>query len=276
VKYVPAILFLSLPFGASASVRFYMAYGSPELASLNSGAVGSEMGQQSSLRVLPARKFKVQMWMEISRSGLTRVSNWSTNVAFDRSRRADGQRGSTLDQHAFRKIAPAYSDLSQCISNYGTFPAFTIFGNSEDRNMDGIQDTAAWEPITPQNFDLYGTPGSGVTVRPVGLGASMSGVNQDVREIASAFLPSGRYRLWDYEFTNAMMPGETYGYRTGETGLSITTPVTIQAARENASTWFANFENISFTGSRYNILAVPEPSSLLALGASLLLLRKRK
>jgi len=273
LKQVATTALLLASLSANASVRFYMAYGSPELAALNSGAVGSEISQQSPLRVLPGHKFKVQMWMENTQPGLTRATYWSTNVAFDRSLRADSEEWDFLDQHAFRKIRPAYSDYSDCVSNYANFPAFTFFGNPIDLNSDGVQDTAAWEPINDETFSIYGTQGPGVTVRPVGLGATMQGVNQDVRELASAFLPAGRHRLWDYEFTNAMAPGETYGFGQGETGLTITTGV---SNGTNGATWFPNSQNISFSGGRYNILAVPEPSSLLALGAGLLLLRKRR
>jgi hypothetical protein len=266
------LLFSFANLANSANVRFYLAYGSVDLASINGGSVGGEIG--SNLRVLPGASFKVQLWMELQSAEPTRISNWSTNLAFDQSRRAEGEPGLSLDSSAYRKIFPASVDLPQCVSNYARFPSFSSQGIPQDRDLDGVQDTGAWEPLNEETFNLYGTGGAaGVFTRPVGLGATIRGINQDVRELSYAFFTTGHFRLWDYDLRNSLAPGESFGTNGNETGLQVWTD---HPWAQNASTWFAPSSAHTFSGSRYNILAVPEPPSLFALGLGLLCLRKRK
>ena len=94
--------------------------------------------------------------------------------------------------------------------------------------------------------------------------------NEGIEAIVVAAYHTEKQRICDVEFRTLMNPGETYGYGEGETGLTIIcdSRPTFAGSAGNA-TWFGPFVDVRFTGAKYNLLAVPEPSSLLGLGLAL-------
>jgi hypothetical protein len=258
---------------ATGVAKFKLGFGDSNTALLNGAAIGQEIPTSKPLRVVAGGTFNVQLLLEVTVPTYFRFGIFATNIAFDRSYRATAESG-PLDGNAFRKIMPTYNALAQNLSNFNTFPAYWFNEPlPQDKNNDGVQDTARWDQTLSNEIGIFGTNAPGVSVRPVGLGTTIFGINQEVFGQSYAHFPTGRYRLWDYSFRNEMSAGEIYGDNNGETGLEISThPQRIA----NSSTWFATFDDITFSGSRYNILAVPEPSSLFALGLGLLCLRKRK
>jgi hypothetical protein len=271
---LPAILSIVVisSLGQTIGARFYFAAGDQETARLNGVSVGVELSE-SNLKVANSARFKVQLWMELSNiMSVTPVSGFQTNIAFDRSFRGEAENWDYLDEHAFRKLAPVHIDRNENFSNFQEFDSYWFDGvTPRDDDNDGVQDRAMWRTLNTAS--LYGTSGDGLSVRPVGLGVTIDSDNLSSDLPGCAQMTNGRYRLWDYEFINFMAPGETYGYGEGETGLWIFThPV----PRGNSNTRFSSFESVTFSGGRYNILAVPEPSSSLALGLGLVYLRRRK
>jgi hypothetical protein len=251
-----------------------MGFGDSVTASLNGGVIGSEVRTNALLKLQSRQSSVMQLWIEIQSPTYVRFGRIATNIVFDRSRRATAEPGLQLDNSAYRKIMPKYARIEDNFSNWNSFPAYW-FNQAlpQDLNGDGVQDTMSWEGLNAETFSIYGTNAPGVSVRPVGVGASIRGVNQVIRELSYVHLPSGRYRLWDYSFRNEMEPNETYGLSGSETGLEIKTDPERIA---NSSTWLATFDSVTYTGSRYNIQAVPEPSSLFALGMGLVFLRRRR
>lgn len=139
---------------------------------------------------------------------------------------------------------------------------------------DGVQDVASWGFLDPSAVDIYGTPGPGVSIRPVGLGGTVVARNTETSESCWSYVGTDTYNLWDYTFNNDMSVGETYGNGAGETGLWAYPRTTPSGA--NSSFWFAPSSSHTFAGERYNILAVPESSTLTGLLVAGFLLRRRK
>jgi hypothetical protein len=261
---------------ASKVARFYFAYGEQDLAALNQSTLGAEISSGGAFKVRTQTSFRVRLCVELfGFETPSSILSFNTNIAFDRSIRAEAEAWNFLDLNAFRKIRPAHADLTSSISNFQSFAAFGLDGVTPiDENNDGIQDRAKWTVVGGDGVTLFGTSGPGVTLRPVGIGASIFGITESGQTLATMRVSSGRYHLWDYEFTNNMVIGETYGYGEGETGLWV---YTNPPYGSNNSTSFGPRDgSISYNGARYNILAVPEPSGLVACAlAGLVLMRRR-
>jgi hypothetical protein len=262
-------------FGNPAA-EFYFAYGSDQLAQLNNRLLGDRLSDTVALRVQSLGILKVQLKMRISGvSGPRRLTGFATNIAFDRSLRAEAEPWNYLDSNAFRKIAPATDNLRDSITNFQEFPAFEVDAiTPQDLDNDGVQDTGRWKVTGGQGVDIFGTSGAGVTVRPVGIGASINGDNLSGDLPAILSLKNGDYHLWDYEFKNNMVAGETYGYGAGETGLWIFTNPPYGS--NNSTSFVPRDGGMTFSGGRYNILAVPEPSCFVVFAlAGMVLMRRR-
>jgi hypothetical protein len=138
------------------SPRFYFAHGDSATASANQQAIGQEIASGSALKVNAGSNFKVQLWLDLS--GIQTpgsLSIFSTNIAFDRSVRGQGEAWNFLDENAFRKIAPSSPNLSDNISNFQEFAAYQFGGTVPlDGNGDGIQDRASWQVTGGQGVDL--------------------------------------------------------------------------------------------------------------------------
>lgn len=81
-------------------------------------------------------------------------------------------------------------------------------------------------------------------------------------------------KLFDVEWKSSLAAGERYGLADDEPGLWIYSPGSVGTGLASETVLWSTIDNI---GSRYNLIgAVPEPSSLLALGIGLLLLRRRR
>lgn len=83
-------------------------------------------------------------------------------------------------------------------------------------------------------------------------------------------------RLLTYRFTNSIAFGDVYGDVATETGLQVySTGETAQAVRGGSSGIAGTGIGGNFGSSKYRVAAVPEPTSLAALGLGTVLLRRR-
>jgi hypothetical protein len=273
---------------AVSTARFWFAYGSDEFASFARqngdplAAVGREI-PPGPLRVPVATHhggvFKVQFWTEYV-SGTTDYEytpGGQMNIAFDRT--LCGQNGTDppLNANSFRKVQPKYtSSLRECVTN-GAIVDSWVGSEAIDANGDGLQDKSQLRPYRTQGVFLQGTVGPGESLRPVGLAAYVGGYIVDPPGYEDWRTGMRLYRgvpqrIFDIEWQSNLAVGETYGFNEGETGLWIWTTNPPSGLANN--TVVVDGLNI---GARYNLIgAVPEPSSLMALGVGLLLIRRRQ
>ena len=115
--------------------------------------------------------------------------------------------------------------------------------------------------------------------KPIGLGGSygLPSYPGGGLEYFHKMVIGTTYQYFDVEWANDLAAGETYGFAPGETGLDIHTPTDTFGIASGSATFSAPDFQMSYIGARYNLVAaVPEPATLLALGAGLLALRRKR
>jgi hypothetical protein len=288
--FLAPIMILAATCGhTQTTIRFWFAYGSEGFASFARAngdplaAVGKEI-PPGPLRVPHAGvgggTFKVQLWREVT--GATFEHRYSSggriNIAFDRTFCGDSNTDPPLISESFRKVQPKYlNSLRECITNGSLVDAW-IGDEAMDVNNDGIQDTAQIRPFQSQGVFLQGIYGSGESLRPVGLAAYAGAYIVDPPGFEDNRSGMRLYRgvpqrMFDIEWQSNLALDETYGFGEGETGLWIWTTNPSTGLANNTAIW----DDAVHIGARYNLIgAVPEPSSVMALGAGLLLIRRRQ
>ena len=211
----------------------------------------------------------------------------SFNVAFDRAFTTASPMDNPPDQFSFQKLAWGTEDVRQAFS-YFTYPAFDRFGNIMDLNDDGVQDRSSlFTQTSAENFGVYRRgvedPNSLniASLRSIGFAcdsgvadiAGYPGVIQPYHEVA--FME--KRNLMTIKIRSQMEAGEVFGDTEEETGMRVSVD---NILRGSAGTWLS-FVNSTATGTRgfsqkYQVRAVPEPATLLALGAGMLALRRRR
>jgi hypothetical protein len=291
MRTLAGILFVALvcpQVAATGTARFWFAYGSEDFAAFarQNGDPLAALGREipsGTLRV-PASSvaggaFKVQLWERIDGTFEEHryASGLNMNIAFDRTFCGDANTNPPLNAQSFRKVQPKYeSSIRESVTNGAIVDAFDP--DPLDLNGDGVQDRAQLRPFAAQGVFTQGTVGQGESLRPVGLAAYVGGFIVDPPEFAGALSGMRLYRgvpqrVFDIEWQSNLAVGETYGFGEGETGLWIWTTNPPRFLANNTSL----YSDLVHVGARYNLIgAVPEPSSLMALGAGLLLIRGRQ
>ena len=206
-----------------------------------------------------------------------------TNFAFERAFAHSGAADTEPDQYSFRKLTWG---TENSLDSY-IFPRNPIFhssGTAVDLDGDGQQDWGTWrtengsfgDPFLGGAYD----PGHLYSVRSVGFASGMVGNWNTL--FGNAYFRTDymeKRLLYTMKIRSQMVAGDNYGYAEGETGLQVTThPENLSSSctyvgyRE--STGLSN--GSLGTSEKYNLRAVPEPATLLALGAGLLALRRRR
>jgi hypothetical protein len=287
--------------------NYYLSYADPQMIQLArfsgadpSAAIGREIPKHVPLRVPTSGQtfrigFNQQYVSGTNPQGFSRTV--SPQIVFDRARATDSFFANhQLDEHSFRKIAPASKffdsrfgsdNYRESITSYGSALAGWNMDTRQDLDNDGVQDTGTYGIIVGQSdwprASLRGITGQGVSVRPVGINTFMDLFNGQFT--AASYLNAGESQfVCEMEFTSNLAVGETYGFGDGETGLQIYCHPVISHEEQAGSTSTSPTINSStaelrsFIGARYNLIgaAVPEPSSLLALGAGLLVINRRR
>lgn len=269
-------------------IRMWFAYGDEASAQRArasgvdpSAAVGREIAGRLAVPT-SGRAFKVQFWCEMSNpAGVAELALPSINVAFDRTFCGDANQNPPLNSQSFRKVRPAGANQNnylEAFSNGAIVPAWRNANTISDLDNNGVQDTAQIDYLQrlPSAW-RQGTQGLGESLRPVGLATYLG-----ARIIDPPGFPNGLYafkipnatpmRLFDLNWVSMMSLADTYGTKTGETGLTITASPQIGLANSTSI-----IGSSAHTGAKYSLVAVaPEPNGLLALAASILLARRRR
>ena len=207
-----------------------------------------------------------------------------TNLAFERAFASTSAEGSPLDQYSFRKLTWG-TDYTPDSYIFPSNPIFHSSGTPVDLDGDGQQDFGSWmaESGGPGNNPYQRgvrVPGQTYSVRPIGFATGMRGNWNTL--FGNAYFRTDymeKRLLYTMKIRSQMVAGDTYGYAEGEPGLKVTTDTenassTTTYIGYRASTGLSN--GSLGTSEKYNLRAVPEPATLLALSAGMLALRRRR
>ena len=203
-----------------------------------------------------------------------------TNLAFERAFASISSEGSSLDQYSFRKLTWG-TDYTPDSYIFPSNPIFHSSGTPVDLDGDGQQDYGSWLADSggpgniPYQRGVY-VPLQTYSVRPIGFAASMYGNWNTL--FGNAYFRTDymeKRLLYTMKLRSQMVAGDTYGYADGEPGLKVTTDA------ENLSSTttyigYGGFKGSLGTSEKYNLRAVPEPATLLALSAGMLALRRKR
>ena len=209
-----------------------------------------------------------------------RLYAWGeTNLAFERAFASTSSDGSPLDEYSFRKLTWG-TDYTPDSYIFPSNPIFHSSGTPVDLDGDGQQDYGSWRHENGAVGDPFvrgvRDPGHTYSVRPIGFATGMIGNWNTL--FGNAYFRTDymeKRLLYTMKIRSQMVAGDTYGYAEGEPGLKVTTDA------ENLSSTttyigYGGFKGSLGTSEKYNLRAVPEPASLLALSAGMLALRRRR
>ena len=284
--------------GQCGVMRYFFAYADAQTVDLarrtgndSLAALGREIPTDRPL-IVPAKtlnggRFKVTFGAEyVSGNDPYYIFGSSLHFSFDRTTTNDGPINPPLDDTSFRKLFPASWD--NLYSSYSNFRQLQAYASNMgifypiDRDQDGIADYLPTDLRFRRAFTRAVETGGGMVFsKPIGLGGSFG-----IPEYAGGGIgyfhrlrPGDKLHYFDVEWANDLAAGETYGFGPGETGLDIHTPTGLGALgiADGSATFSAPDFQMSYIGARYNLVAaVPEPATLLALGAGVLALRRRR
>ncbi|MBL8049163.1 MAG: PEP-CTERM sorting domain-containing protein [Chthonomonas sp.] len=274
IKLAGITLALAVAATSQANYKFHFAYGDASLASLNNSSVGTVITPGSNLRIPTAgNNFSVQIWAErLTSTGQDYQPGGTVMVAYDMAPVANSTTSwDSYSSFAHRRIAAAGATASASINNAGTFT--DVYDNS----------------FTPQGPGSLGFlsrkfrgahTGNSSSPRMFGLSAQFKFEAASGNPICYIAPTVGqRFRLFDMQFISNLLDGQSYGFAQGEVGLNLFAfgPVTGEI-NGGSSSWMGKAPTGTEIGSRLNLLAVPEPSSALAVavGALALLRRNRR
>jgi hypothetical protein len=279
---------------ASTALRYFYSYADQRTVdfAIQSGgdpfaALGREIPQSGLFRVPSANVnegvFKVGYCAEVVTSEARVIAETlDTNLVFDRTLCNNGSVNPALNGSSFRKVSYAYSgigvypiELKYSFSNFASVPLFNFTtGLPTDLNHDGIQDIGALQTAGPSVVRAaWRTQDFPSSISPVGIGAWIS--NVDPGGQVYHLHDGDKFRFCDVAFRSSMGAGESYGTVGQETGLQIFCGG--EVGNGNSTYLQALNQPLRINiGARYNLLAVPEPTGLIALGIGVGLLRRRR
>ncbi len=202
-----------------------------------------------------------------------------TNLAFERAFASTSSDGSPLDEYSFRKLTWG-TDYTPDSYIFPSNPIFHSSGTPVDLDGDGQQDYGSWRHENGAVGDPFvrgvRDPGHTYSVRPIGFATGMIGNWNTL--FGNAYFRTDymeKRLLYTMKIRSQMVAGDTYGYAEGEPGLKVTTDA------ENLSSTttyigYGGFKGSLGTSEKYYLRAVPEPATLLALGAGMLALRRKR
>ena len=296
MKTTFALVFLSpvVAFSVDASIptRFFLMYSDSRMvnwmrASGNDpGAVmGGEIPANVPLLVphsgIGDGGFSVGVGFQLTdnRLGQRLYTSAETNLAFERAYTSTTVDGSHLDQYSFRKLTwgTEYTPDSYI---FPSNPIFHSSGTPVDLDGDGQQDYGSWRHENGAVGDPYlggvYDPGHLYSVRSVGFATAMTGNWNTL--FGNAYFRTDyleKRLLYTMKIRSQMVAGDTYGYAEGEPGLKVTTDGH-NLGSTTTYIGYGGFKGSLGTSEKYNLRAVPEPASLLALSAGMLALRRRR
>lgn len=265
-------------------IRYHYAYGDQQLVDWARGsgqdpqaAIGRELPTGVSLAVKRGIAFKLQFRFEVLQTGSHFAYGTQTMLTFDRSYADDGNFNPPLNSSSFRKVRPSESmPWPFPTTSYG--PSFSNFQSHLGYEFGEPNSAVPCRyRLTNNEAWISGIFGTGASLRSVGLVASLGLARLDNGSGRNALIAGFRsHHLCDVSWTADLAPGETYGFGAGETGLGIFVAATNHVGPPG-STWTTDVFTYSSIGAKYNLVGVvPEPSSMLALGAGALLFIRRK
>ena len=204
----------------------------------------------------------------------------SFNVAFDRAFTTASPMDNPPDQFSFQKLAWGTDDVRQAFS-YFTYPAFDRFGEPLDANHDGVQDNFNLATLSSgENFRVFRRgvedPNSLniASLRSIGF-ACDSAVNSTVITGFHEVAFMEKRNIMTIKIRSQMEAGEVFGDTEEETGMRVSVDP-YHRGSAGSVLWFANLTGSLGFSQKYQVRAVPEPATLLALSAGLLALRRKR
>lgn len=259
----------------AATFRWFLAYGDQNLVDMArssgndpSATIGREIPSTRNLLVpTSGGVFNVTLGVTlVSGAANSYTFGPAINVAFDQGLQGVGVEHIEPDAFSFRKLTYGGSTYASSFNPQPPFPAYKSNGQVADGNNDGIQDTGHWEVGQPS---VRAAPGAGISVRPIGLSAGLTGFS----EFGTVFrkLPLNSPILFTgMLFKSQLSADEVYGAVGTETGLQ---PIIGGDVGLNAC-WMVSGH--TYQTSKYVVQAVPEPGTLAALGMGAVALLRRR
>lgn len=262
---------------AQAHFKFSLAYGDASFAAMNNSSVGGQMANGSTVKVpLSGQSFRAQVWAE--KVALRGSGDWenyyagaSALIAYDMAPWSSST-ASTTSASSFlhKKVTALTASPSGSVTNYGA--GFDAYNNNF-----GVTGSGFLRPLDVKFRG--GFTNNAVSPRLAGLSPQVAVAGQDQQVGRNMRLMVGdRIRLFDVDLVSQMGLGQTYGFASGEAGLQAYVYSGSTGNPNGGATSFLDYHTRTERGMRVNLLAVPEPGSgaVLALGAMLLLRRKRR
>jgi hypothetical protein len=254
--------------------RYFFGYGDANLAALNGAAVGDAVPNNRNLIVptsaSPVTSYTLQVWVEkLTGSSNTLQSGTSTHISFDRGVAANiGQVSASTFQH--KKVKPFGANANAAVSNRASFAAYTNTGAAL-----GMNGTLG------NNSQYRGEyqAGQAATLRMTGYGIQSMFLAADGQPAHFKLSLGSKYRLMDVSFVSGLVGGEVYGDNGDETGIVATTSDASSSETSAGARSYVASVGTSYngnTGQRLIVQGVPEPGSLLALAAGLLVVLRSK
>lgn len=271
---------------ASASIRFYLAYGDAQLVKLAkstqfgggardaAAALGAPIPTDRAMRIPKIADnlaFTVDVHVVVdSVTGTSAGGNmkWNSGGAFVGIDSATTGATNYADLAAFtaaadkKKLTVGGADVAASLSNLGTLPGVNASGTTD------VTVTYQGSPF------LSGMFGAGTTNRSIGAGfAYVFGTGN------SAQIPvAADYRLFSMSIKNATLANfDVFGDASDENGISLN-GVNNSTSRSNfvVSGTGAKADGYPTGSPKYAVEAVPEPGSMLAIAAGVLALAARR
>ncbi|MBL8049161.1 MAG: PEP-CTERM sorting domain-containing protein [Chthonomonas sp.] len=274
-KFTLLAIGLAVAATSQANYKFHFAYGDASLASLNNSSVGTVITPGSNLRIPTAgNNFSVQIWAErLTSASPAYEAGGSVMVAYDMAPVANSTTlFSTDNSFMHGKIRAAGATAESSINNPGSFdPVYSV--------SNGVYTNAGPGSLGFLSRRFRGCyTGNSSTPRMSGLSAQFKFESAGGNPFCRISAPVGqRFRLFDVQFKSNLQGGQSYGFAQGEVGLNLFAfgPLTGDI-NGGSSSWMGGDPVGTEIGSRLNLLAVPEPSSALAVAVGALALFRRK
>lgn len=239
----------------AADVRFFLAYGDAGFASANGAAMGDELKACSAIGGM-GTSVTVQVWVQSTSAQTVNYAGGCMFVGFDTASTNNSTTGYTDRTAAETAGIDDKLGLDTAYSSLGSF-----HGTVADGTV-GLQGT--------QRFRGAARSGSAATVRSIGLNQAIQFGTGN-----SMILAAGdKVRLADMIVRNrGIAQGDCYGDVAAENGLTLNSFSPASSGSNFMGSAAAGNPNADV---KYSLAVVPEPTTVIAIGAGLVALAARR